>query len=117
MVAVRRATSFSLPAASAKASVWARVRVRPALMTRPRATIRSPAAGATRLILNSVVTPRAGRHEAKSGVPGRTVHDRRYGSRMDEAMLLGDCRARGELNVELSRAVPINVPMEQGTSR
>src|SRR4051794_7016797 len=46
---------------SAKTSVCASVRVRPALMTRARARTRSPAAGATRLILNSVVsTPTPG---------------------------------------------------------
>ena len=61
MVAVSSATSFSWPSFTATTSDWVKVRVRPGLTTRPRATMRSPAAGATRLILNSVVsTPAPG---------------------------------------------------------
>jgi hypothetical protein len=54
-VAVSRAISFSCPPVFANTSAWANVRVRPAFTTRPRARMRSPAAGARRLILNSVV--------------------------------------------------------------
>ncbi len=91
IVAVSSATSFSWPSFTANTSDWVRVRVRPGFTTRPRAMMRSPAAGATRLILK-LGGEHAGarRHQAQRRIAGRAVGDGADRAGMDEAVLLAD---------------------------
>ena len=101
------ATSFSLPSSMAKARPSTTVMVRPGLMTRPSMRKRWPCAGASRLILYSMVSTAASagirleRRVAAGRVERRGDH-----AGVQEAVLLGQRLRRGQLDHDPARGRP-----------
>ena len=101
------ATSFSLPSSMAQARPSATLMVRPGLMTRPSMRKRWPCAGASRLILNSMVsTAGVGRHQAEAGVAAGRIERRGDHAGVQEAVLLGQRLRPGQLDHDPARRRP-----------
>src|SRR5262249_16475125 len=91
-VVVSRAISFSCPSVLANTSARAKASVRPALTTRPRARMRSPAAGARGDLEFCGEGPGVSRHQTQCSITRRAVGNGAHNSTVDEPVMLHYCR-------------------------
>lgn len=101
-----RSLSLDDASGNAQRSPWVTIKVRPGLMTRPLAMKRAPAAGRSRLTLNSTLSTSAPAGISVVAARPQARDQRRGRARMQEAVLLGEVGVEVEADLQFARRHP-----------